>query len=224
MTVFPLVEPETATGVTEGLLAKAHRVLGLTPNVVKAIANSPAALRGYLELSRALRDSSLPPATRSRVALLAAERNGCDYCLSMHTYTGTRTDGLTPEAAALARAGAAEDPKDAAALAFADALIRSRGAVADAELAAAAAELSSGELVEVIAHVALNIFGAYVALAGRLEIDWPLVEHGGARPLGRSSVQVADQAAQVEEMSQGEQDGDDQDGQKYLAHEGAPQT
>lgn len=171
MKVFPLVEPETASGDTEGLLAKAHRLFGLTPNVVKAMANSPAALRGFLELSRALRDSSLPAETRSRVALLVAEQNGCDYCLSMHTYT----------AAAEARTGSADDPKEAAALAFGAALIRSRGAVGDAELAAAGAELSPAELVEVIAHVALNIFGDYVALAGRLEIDWPLVQHGATR-------------------------------------------
>lgn len=177
MSAFPLVEPETSAGVTEGLLAKAHRAFGLTPNVVKAMANSPAALRGYLELSSALRDSSLPAATRSRVALLVAQENGCDYCLSMHTYTGTRLGGLTGDEATRARSGSADDPKDSAALAFAAALIRSRGAVGDTDLAAAGAELSAAELVEVMAHVALNNFGCYVALAARLEIDWPLVQH-----------------------------------------------
>jgi len=49
------------------------------------IANSPAALEGYLGLSGALNKGALPAPTRERIALAVAEINGCNYCLSAHT-------------------------------------------------------------------------------------------------------------------------------------------
>ncbi len=52
----------------------------------RAIANSPAALEGYLGLNGALAKGTLEPATRERIALAIAEVNGCDYCASAHTY------------------------------------------------------------------------------------------------------------------------------------------
>jgi hypothetical protein len=39
------------------------------------------------------------------------------------------------------------------------------------------AGLSDGQIVEVIAQVALNLFTNYLAKAARVDIDWPLVRH-----------------------------------------------
>ncbi|MEU2589063.1 hypothetical protein ABZ612_41015 [Streptomyces avermitilis] len=39
------------------------------------------------------------------------------------------------------------------------------------------AGLSGGQIIEVIAHVALNVFTNYLATAARVDIDWPLVRH-----------------------------------------------
>ncbi|MFJ9366362.1 hypothetical protein ACIRRA_18375 [Nocardia sp. NPDC101769] len=52
------------------------------------------------------------------------------------------------------------------------------GTVTDADLRTAQdAGLAPDLLVEIIAHVALNVFTTYVATAGRVAIDWPLVRH-----------------------------------------------
>ncbi|MET7921679.1 hypothetical protein ABZU45_38930 [Streptomyces avermitilis] len=57
-------------------------------------------------------------------------------------------------------------------------MARDRGTVADAQLAAArCAGLSDGQIIEVIAHVALTVFTNYLATAARVDIDWPLVRH-----------------------------------------------
>lgn len=175
---LPLIEPETAVGEAARLLAATQQGLGVTPNMAKAMANSPAALQGYLDFSSALRRGSLPAAMRERIALVVAQQTGCDYCLSAHTYLGTKLAGLTEAEAARARQGEAGDPGAAAALAFAAALLGSHGTVADDALDAARdGGLSHAQIAEVIAHVALNIFTNYFTKAARVDIDWPLVRH-----------------------------------------------
>ncbi|MFD6393331.1 carboxymuconolactone decarboxylase family protein [Nocardia sp. NPDC055029] len=174
---LPLIEPEIAAGPTAALFDAAQELCGLTPNLIKTIGNSPPALRGYVELSKALRDSAIAEATRARIAVLVAQENRCDYMLSAHSFLGTRVSGLTDREAAAARSGVAADAKAAALLAFASAVVRGRGAVTDAELAAAQETLTAAELVEAVAQVALGVFGNYVALVGRVANDWPLVRH-----------------------------------------------
>lgn len=175
-----MIHPEDASGAAADVLAAAQELLGITPNLTKAMANSPAALRGYLDFHRVLGQGRLPGALRERIALLVAQEHECDYCLSEHTYRATRTAGLTAAQAADARAGRADEPRDAAVLAFAVALVRARGAVDDGQLAAArAAGLTAEEIVEVTADVALNVFANYLSLAARVEVDWPLVRPAG---------------------------------------------
>ena len=68
------------------LLEAVKKQLGVVPNLFRLVANSPAALEGYVSLSGALAKGPLPAATRERIALAVAEINGCGYCLSAHTY------------------------------------------------------------------------------------------------------------------------------------------
>ncbi|MCX5192903.1 carboxymuconolactone decarboxylase family protein [Streptomyces sp. NBC_00249] len=173
------VEPEIATGETAALFTATHRTLGVVPNLARVMANSPAALKGYLGVVTALSsEGTLSADVRESIALLVAQENGSDYCLSVHAFRGTRTAGLTAAGAARARRGEADDPWAAAVLDLAAATVRDRGAVTDEQLAAARrAGLSDGQIVEVIAHVALNVFTNYLATAARVDIDWPLVRH-----------------------------------------------
>jgi alkylhydroperoxidase family enzyme len=99
-------------------------------------------------------------------------------CLSAHSFRGTKVAGLTVVEATRARRGEADDPRAAAVLALAAAVVRDRGAVSDDQLAMVRrAGLSDGQIVEVIAQVALNLFTNYLAKAARVDIDWPLVRH-----------------------------------------------
>ena len=71
-----------APAASQPLLQTVEKQLGSVPNLFRLIANSPAALEGYLSLSGALAKGSLPAATRERIALAVAELNGCGYCLA----------------------------------------------------------------------------------------------------------------------------------------------
>ena len=83
----PLIPPPLPARL-QSLLAQVQKALGLTPNMTKVMANSPALLRGYLALSGALSGGVLRPGVRERLAIETAEYNGCEYCLSAHTYIG----------------------------------------------------------------------------------------------------------------------------------------
>ena len=75
-----------APAASQPLLEAVKKQLGVVPNLFRLVSNSPAALEGYVGLSGALAKGSLPAQTRERIALAVAETNGCDYCLSAHTY------------------------------------------------------------------------------------------------------------------------------------------
>ncbi|WP_245721797.1 carboxymuconolactone decarboxylase family protein [Nocardia crassostreae] len=175
---MPLIQPDTATGKAADLLAGVQKALGVTPNMTKATVNSPAVLEAYLGFSGALGGGALPAATRERIALLVAEENSCDYCLSAHSYIGANTAKLDAAEIEASRHGQSADPKAAAALTFATAVVRARGGVDEADIKTAqAAGLTDGEITEVIAHVALNVFTNYLNKAVDTDIDWPVVRH-----------------------------------------------
>lgn len=171
-----VIDPKTATGEARQLLDAVQSQLGATPNFIRVLANSPKALQGFLGLYGALGQASVDKATQERIALAIAEGNSCQYCVSAHTAIGRHT-GLSNEEMALNRQGSSNDAKAAAAVAFAKALNEHVGEVTTAEFEAArAAGLSDGEIVEIIAVVAINVFTNILGKATRVEIDFPKVE------------------------------------------------
>jgi uncharacterized peroxidase-related enzyme len=155
-----------------------QKSLGMVPNMMRTMAQSPRVLEGYLGLSGALGRGLLPAALQEQIALAVAEANACDYCLSAHSALG-RGAGLSDAQVDASREGRAVDLKASAALRFALAVLRRRGGISDAELAdVRAAAFTDGEIAEIIAHVALNVFTNYFNRACETEIDFPRVTAG----------------------------------------------
>lgn len=178
MSRIPALDPAAATGPAKELLAAVAAAFGATPNLFRVAARAPAALEALIAINGALGAGALPATTRESLALAVAESNGCDYCLSAHARIG-KGAGLSDADIALARSGHAADARVDAAIGFARAVLARRGRVSDAELAAArGAGLDDGALVEVVAHVALNIFTNYLNNVAETEIDFPLVRAG----------------------------------------------
>jgi len=170
------VDPATATGEAKELLDKVEAALGGTPNMFTTLATSPAALEAYLTFSGALDKGALPAAVRAQIAIAVAEANGSGYCLSAHTALG-RTAGLGEAELSACRRAESSDPKTDAALKFALAVVASRGEVSGEEIdSARAAGLADGELAEVVANVAVNVFTNYFNHVAQTTIDFPRVE------------------------------------------------
>jgi uncharacterized peroxidase-related enzyme len=171
-----VVNPQTAAGETKSLLDAVQAQLGVTPNFIRVLANSPKALEGFLGLYGALGSAKVDKPTQERIALAIAEGNRCQYCVSAHTAIG-RHAGLSNEEMALNRRGSSGDSKAAATVEFAKALNSNLGEITTAEFDAARnAGLSDGEIVEVISIVALNIFTNILGKATRIEIDFPKID------------------------------------------------
>ena len=79
---------------------------------------------------------SLGHKTRERIHIATAEVNGCDYCVSAHTYVGGKFTGLTKEDMDLNGEGHSTDTKAEAAVRFAYKVAMARGHISDADFEA----------------------------------------------------------------------------------------
>ncbi len=158
------------------LLAAVEKQLGVLPNLMKLLGQSPAGLEGYLSLNGALAKGKLSVQLRERIALTTAEFNGCDYCLSAHSYLATHVAKIGAREIDAARDGRSDDARTAAALRFARRVAESRGRVSDADLAALrAADFDESAVVEIVLNVALNVLTNYVNNVAQTDVDFPLV-------------------------------------------------
>lgn len=175
MTRIQPVDPSTAPERAKTLLDGVQKALGMTPKMMKTMAQSPAVLEGDLSLNKALSGGVLGAKFREQLALTVGQTNGCDYCLSAHSALG-KMAGLTPDQISAARGASSADAKTQTGLQFAREVVTQRGQISDASLATVrAAGFSDAEIAEILAHVALNVFTNYFNLVAGTEVDFPLV-------------------------------------------------
>jgi uncharacterized peroxidase-related enzyme len=172
----PLVDRTSATGDSKALLDQIHGAFGATPNMFRVVANSPAALKSMWSAFGALGGGVIPAKLGEQIAVAVADLNACEYCLAAHTALG-RKAGASPQELQNAQAGEAADPKTQAALRFALKVVNDRGQLADADVQALrSVGFSDQEVVEILAHVALNLFTNYVNVAFAVPVDFPQVK------------------------------------------------
>jgi uncharacterized peroxidase-related enzyme len=167
---------DVAPEASRPLLEAVGKQLGVVPNLFRMVSNSRAALEGYVGLIGALAKGTLPAATHERIALAVAEFNECDYCLSAHTYLGKNVAKLGDVEMAANRSGKSQEPKADAALRFAREVLQHRGRVSDEDVRAIKnAGYTDAQIVEIVQHVALNIWTNYVNNVAQTTIDFPVV-------------------------------------------------
>ncbi len=175
MNRVPLIDRNATTPDRKALLDSIQAAFGATPAMFRAVAHSPAALKSMWGSFGALGGGAIAPKLGEQIAVAVADRNACEYCLAAHTALG-RKAGASAEEMRAAQAGESADAKTQAALRFALKLVEERGRIGDAELQALrGAGFSDEEVVEIVAHVALNLFTNYVNLAFAVPVDFPSV-------------------------------------------------
>lgn len=169
------VDPATATGDAATHLATARRMFGGTPNLVTTAANAPSTLGAMLGMFANVGKGTFGAKTGEQIAIAVAQSNGCGYCLAAHTAIGKMHGLDVAELVAAKRAGSMH-PKTAAILKLAVEINRSRGQVSNAVLAEArSAGITDAEIVEIVGHVALNVFTNYLNNVSETAIDFPVV-------------------------------------------------
>ncbi len=169
------IQTQLVPAASRSLLAQIQQAFGATPNMFKAVANSPAALQSMWSAFGALGQGTLGAKLGEQIAVAIANRNRCEYCLAAHTVLGQNAGASAAEMSA-AQAGHADDARTTAALAFALKVVEQRAQIADADIASLReAGFGDEQIVEIMAHVALNLFTNYVNLALDVPIDFPKV-------------------------------------------------
>ena len=166
---------DDAPAASQGVLDAVNAQLGVVPNLFRLVALSPAALTGMASLSGALA-KTLDVKTRERLAIATAQVNGCDYCLSAHTYLGLNLAKISPEEIALNRKGASGDPRADAAVRFGAKVAQTRGKVSAADIAAVKlAGFTEAQIIEIVAVVAENFLTNLINNVAETDIDFPVI-------------------------------------------------
>jgi AhpD family alkylhydroperoxidase len=141
---------------------------GVEPGpMVRAMANAPTLLGGYLELTRAMKRSHIDRPVIERINLAVHESLKCDYCLVAHTRAARRL-GVPDSEIRLAREGTSSDPAIAAIVAFAQQVLAAPAAIGDAEFERLHEHgYDDEQIAEVVGLVSLQLLsGAFNLVAG----------------------------------------------------------
>jgi uncharacterized peroxidase-related enzyme len=161
---LPAIDPAEGTPELRQALDAAEARLGTCSSILRTMANSPAALTGYLALEAVLSHATLDRSLREQIALAVAEANACRQCVQDHIAIG-KALGLDESTIKGARHACSLDAKIEAALQFAQKVAEYRGDVTDEEFARMRrAGYSNEEIAEIIANVVLCIYANYFTI------------------------------------------------------------
>jgi uncharacterized peroxidase-related enzyme len=176
---MPRILPATPDQIDDKTTASLKAVqarFGMFPNQFTTLARAPAALKGYLQISDALAQGRLSARQRELIAIAVAQENTCTYCLSAHTAIGKRV-GLNRDDIGQARVGGSMGTKDGLVTKLAIRIVKSHANITDSEFVTAhKAGLDDGLILEIIAHVALNVLTNYVNRIAETDVDFPVVD------------------------------------------------
>lgn len=173
--ISPL-QPTEASGSVKMTLDAIQQKVGFVPNFYATIAKAPPVLDAYLKVSDALSHGGFSAGLREKIAIAVAQENGCAYCLSAHTAVG-KMMGLDQAALDASRRGDAETQFESAVLKLAIKLVQTRGNLIHSDLVdARQGGLADRDILETVAHVAMNIFSNYLNHVADPEIDFPQVD------------------------------------------------
>ena len=174
------LKPEQVPADSKSTLDAFAKIIGFNPNMMATFAQSPIAFNAWAALLGAL-SKALDVKTRDSIGLAVSEVNGCNYCLTVHSYTAEHMAKLPADEIILARKGHARDPKRDAAVQFARRVVEARGNVSEADLKAVRnAGHSDANVMEIVALVAMYSLTNFFNNVFDPEKDFPAVAPAGS--------------------------------------------
>ncbi|MDX8450442.1 carboxymuconolactone decarboxylase family protein [Mesorhizobium captivum] len=174
------LKPEQVPAESKPTLDAFTKNIGFTPNMMAAFAQSPIAFNAWATLLGSL-SKALDVKTRDSIGLAVSEVNGCNYCLTVHSFTAEHMAKLSADDIILARQGHSNDVKRDAAIQFARKVIETRGHVTDADLKAAReVGYTDANIIEIVALVAMYSLTNFFNNVFDHEKDFPAVIPAGS--------------------------------------------
>ncbi len=150
--------PAESAKVMEAVQGK----MGFVPNLFAYIAESPAAIRAYVQLDALLAESELTPREVQLILLTTSVTNRCEFCVAAHSAGGTKA-GLDKDIiAAVRREETPGSTREAALVTFVRKLVSERGWVAEEDVQAfLQAGFTKVNVFDVITAVSLKTLSNY---------------------------------------------------------------
>ncbi|HCX33674.1 MAG TPA: alkylhydroperoxidase [Rhodocyclaceae bacterium] len=156
---------ENANPAAKAVLEKAFAQVGFIPNMYARMVHSPGLLDTYLHGYAAFRGQSGFSTQEGELILLAISReNGCEYCVSAHSFLGDKKSGVPTEVTDAVRNDTEiPDPKLRALATFTRALVAKRGLVSRADVEAfLGAGYEERHILEIILAISVKTLSNYV--------------------------------------------------------------
>lgn len=163
MNQFTIHNIETAPVAAQKLLDNSMHKYGFVPNLHGGLAESPAALQAYLDLTRLFGTTSLTPAEQQIVLIAVSIENHCTYCVAAHSMIARQMVKVDPAVVDALREGQPLPDRKLEALAvFTRAVVKQRGMVTGKPLEDfIAAGYNRAQVLDVVLGVAMKTLSNY---------------------------------------------------------------
>ncbi len=169
--MIELHDENTAPESSRPTLAAVNQANGFTPNMFRALANSPSSLNGFMALLEENDSGTLSPAERQIVQITASIENEGEYCVAGHSTFAERIGMPIETVLAIRQGHPLADKRYQGLVDFTRALVRNRGHVTDNDRASLEASgFRTEQIFEIIVGVALKTITNYVGSV----FDFPL--------------------------------------------------
>lgn len=177
MNEFQLYDENTAPAAARELLADGRKRFGFLPNLYGYMAESPALLRSYCDLSELFAGSSLTPVQQQVVLLTVSRFHDCRYCVAAHSTVADMMQVPAEITDAIREDREIGEPDLQALREFTESLLEQRGWVSAQQQGIL---LSSGysrrQLMDVLVGVALKTLSNYTNHLTQTELDEALAD------------------------------------------------
>ena len=163
MAEFRIHDVETAPEASKPLLQAIVKGLGFLPGLYAGLAESPTALKVYLDGAEAFGKSALSPVEQQVVLLAVSVANGCEFCVAAHSFIARQLAKVpSPVVDALRQAGHLPDARLQALAQFARRVVADRGWVPDSAVDEfLAAGFTRGQALDVIVGISVKTLSNY---------------------------------------------------------------
>jgi uncharacterized peroxidase-related enzyme len=172
MTAFTIHTVDTAPEDSKAMLDGAKKQTGMVPNLFGVLAESPSTLKAYQQLHQAFLDTSFTPEELTVVWQTINVEHECTYCVPAHT--GIAHSMKVDPALTEALRNKATMP-NATLQALQDAtlsIVRNRGNISEAELAAFyAAGYGQQQVLEIILGLSQKVISNYTNHVAKTPVD-----------------------------------------------------
>ncbi|AZG33558.1 MULTISPECIES: carboxymuconolactone decarboxylase family protein [Shewanella] len=172
MTAFTIHTVDTAPEDSKAMLDDTKKQTGMIPNLFGVLAESPSTLKAYQQLHQAFLDTSFNPEELTVVWQTINVENKCTYCVPAHTGIAhsMKVDPALTEA--LRNKAAMPNAKLQALQDATLSIVRNRGNISEAELAAFyAAGYGQQQVLEIILGLSQKVISNYTNHVAKTPVD-----------------------------------------------------